>query len=202
MNGVPGCHNNVAQKHPTRIGKTLITLLSATGNHVGLKASKRFSTSAQRCPKYSEIEKTRDPNAISSSSHRLGLQSFNAKQEHSRVPKSSQAAFPLPRMTQAQGIVAFYGDEAADNQGRTLNEILQWPASELEYCHDYIQILFPLPERSAFNDPAPIIDKEVFQAFRARNDLRNRLRDSFQRILWFYGFQLHKDDNGRLEVSL
>ena len=105
-------------------------------------------------------------------------------------------------MTQPQGIIAFYGDEAEDSQGRTLNEILQWPAHELEYCHDYIQILFPLPERSAINDPAPIVDKEVFQAFRARSDLRNRLKDSFQRMLWFYGFQLQKDNEGSLEVCL
>jgi hypothetical protein len=104
-------------------------------------------------------------------------------------------------MAQALGIIKFYEGKAEDSQGRTLNEILQWSASELEFCHNYIQILFPLPEQSVFNDPAPVIDHEVFQAFRTRSDLRDRLRDSFQRILWFYGFQLHKDKDGRLEVS-
>jgi hypothetical protein len=104
-------------------------------------------------------------------------------------------------MALKRGIVAFYENKAADTKGRRLDEILEWPASELEHCHNYIQILFPLPERSAFNDPAPIIDKEVFEAFRSRKDLRDRLRESFQRILWFYGFQLHKDNDGKLEVS-
>jgi hypothetical protein len=104
-------------------------------------------------------------------------------------------------MALKRGIVAFYENKAADTKGRRLDEILEWPASELEHCHNYIQILFPLPERSAFNDPAPIIDKEVFEAFRSRKDLRDRLRESFQRILWFYGFQLLKDNDGKLEVS-
>ena len=108
----------------------------------------------------------------------------------------------LTGMVPHGGIVAFYENKAVDSHGRRLHEILRWPATDLEYCHDYIQILFPLPEKSAFNDPAPTIDKEVFEAFRTRKDLRNRLRDSFEKILWFYGYQIHKDGNGRLEVRV
>jgi hypothetical protein len=99
-------------------------------------------------------------------------------------------------------IVAFYENKAVDNQGRSLNEILQWPAAQLEYHHDYIQVLFPLPERSAFNDPAPVVDQAVFEAFRARKDLRDSLRTSFEKILWFYGYELHKSANGSLEVGI
>ena len=46
------------------------------------------------------------------------------------------------------------------------------------------------------NDRAPIIDKHVFEAFRAREDLRDKLRDAFQKMLWFYGFQLEKNEGG------
>jgi hypothetical protein len=99
-------------------------------------------------------------------------------------------------------LLSFYEGSAEDNRGRRLEDILQWPATQLEYCHDYIQVLFPLPERSIFNDPAPIVDKEVFEAFRTRKELRDRLRDSFKRILWFYGFQLHMRDGGELEASI
>ena len=87
--------------------------------------------------------------------------------------------------------VLFYDPQvnASDPLGRTLDMILAWPDTELEYCHDYIQYLFPLPERSAFNDFAPVIDRATYAAFRARSDLRTRLKQSFDRMLAFYGFE-------------
>jgi hypothetical protein len=111
-----------------------------------------------------------------------------------------QGYFNLRRRSPVS-LIAFYDGTGKDIKGRSLAEILQWPASRLESCHDYIQTLFPLPEKSAFNDPAPIIDKEVFEAFRTRMELRGRMRDSFERIMWFYGFQLQRDANGKLEAS-
>lgn len=55
-------------------------------------------------------------------------------------------------------MVRFYGPEAArDAEGRSLEDILQFKDSELEYHHDYIQVLFPLPEPSPINPGAPII---------------------------------------------
>lgn len=51
-----------------------------------------------------------------------------------------------------------------------------------------IQILFPLPEGSAFNWHSPIIGKEVFEAFRAREDLRTSFQSGFVRMMAFYGF--------------
>jgi hypothetical protein len=51
------------------------------------------------------------------------------------------------------------------------------------------------------NDRAPIIDRHVFEAFRARPELRDRLRDAFKKMLWFYGFELHIGDDGKLVVS-
>jgi len=92
-------------------------------------------------------------------------------------------------------LVAFYdGSGTPDGSGRTLEEILQWDAERLEWSHDYIQTLFPLPEKSGINDMAPIIDKEVFEAFRGRVELREKLREAFQKMLWFYGFELVEED--------
>lgn len=46
---------------------------------------------------------------------------------------------------EAPFIVRFYGkDRAADNEGRTLDEICAFSNNELEYHHDYIQVLFPV----------------------------------------------------------
>jgi hypothetical protein len=87
-------------------------------------------------------------------------------------------------------IVRFYDGEvqARDSRGRTQEEILSWPDTQLESCHNYIQMLFPVPEGSAFNWEAPIIDRETMDTFRSRKDLRDCLRRSFERMLDFYGF--------------
>ena len=58
----------------------------------------------------------------------------------------------------AVDLVAFYRGEAADYQGRTLHDIWNWNDRRLEDRHDYIQVLFPLPEPSQFNARAPLLD--------------------------------------------
>lgn len=78
-----------------------------------------------------------------------------------------------------------------DSKGRTLLEILSWNDRKLESCHDYIQTLFPLPEPSPYNYAAPVIDREVFDAFRSRPELRAQFRKSLDRMLQFFGFELY-----------
>lgn len=98
-------------------------------------------------------------------------------------------------MSSARDLIRFYDPtiRAADFQGRTLSSILAWSDYELENCHDYIQSIFPLPESSPFNPYAPVISSGVFTAFRTRPELRNRLKESFRRMLGFYGLKLHED---------
>lgn len=90
-------------------------------------------------------------------------------------------------------LVSFYEGNGRDFRGRSLANILRWNASKLESSHDYIQTVFPLPEGSGVNWDAPIIDRRVFDAFRSRPELRAKLRESFQKILWFYGLNLEKE---------
>jgi hypothetical protein len=89
-------------------------------------------------------------------------------------------------------IIRFYDPDvqAKDARGRSLETILSWSNTELERSHDYIQILFPLPEGSPFNFSAPIIDLEVMKEFRARSELRSRLGRSFDTMMKFYGFTI------------
>jgi hypothetical protein len=89
-------------------------------------------------------------------------------------------------------IVRFYDPniQARDAHDRTQEQILSWPDNQLERCHNYIQMLFPVPEGSAFNWEAPIIDRATMDAFRTRSDLRGRLQSSFLRMLDFYGFKV------------
>jgi Opioid growth factor receptor (OGFr) conserved region len=84
-------------------------------------------------------------------------------------------------------LVSFYRDGARDGQGRTLSEILAWRDDDLEDIHDFIQWLFPLPERSGANPTAPTLNPEVIAAFRSTPAMRERLRQALDRMLAFYG---------------
>lgn len=86
-------------------------------------------------------------------------------------------------------LIAFYRDGASDDVGRTLDEILAWSDDRLEAVHDYIQWLFPLPERSGANPEAPTLDRETLEAFHDALVMRQRLRRAFERMLRFYGLR-------------
>lgn len=98
--------------------------------------------------------------------------------------------------------VLFYDPKlyASDPLGRDLNTILGWSDDKLEYCHNYIQILFPIPEQSRFNQSAPLIDEETYLAFRQRPELRASLKRSYIRMLAFYGFE-HNEYSAEVHVS-
>lgn len=89
----------------------------------------------------------------------------------------------------------FSGGE--DDQGRTLDAILGWDDARLEMVHDYIQWIFPLPERSGANPWAPVLDAAAIAAIRSRAETQERLRAAFERMVTFYGFAL--EDNAVVE---
>jgi hypothetical protein len=109
--------------------------------------------------------------------------------------------FPEPKSQPL--VVRFYDPRVPgrDNNGRTLQKILGYNDVQLEYDHTYIQTLFPLPEASRFNYAAPIVDRATFDTFRARAELRGRLKLSFERLLRFYGLQLLEVGNGEVKVT-
>lgn len=83
-------------------------------------------------------------------------------------------------------IVDFYEEIASDNSGRYLSEIRNSSNEWLERSHDYIQILFPNREPSAYNPEAPVLDDETIEVFRARNDLKYEVGQSLKRMIEFY----------------
>ncbi|KAI4164517.1 MAG: hypothetical protein LQ342_001830 [Letrouitia transgressa] len=97
--------------------------------------------------------------------------------------------------------VRFYSKpNITDRRGRTLAMILAWPDDALERSHDYIQNLFPLPERSPYNPSAPVIDRATFDAFQSNDELQERLRESLVRMLHFYGFELRTTSASEIQV--
>ena len=99
-------------------------------------------------------------------------------------------------------IVRFFSpsEQAGDAEGRTFNQILNFSDQQLEYHHDYIQYIFPLPERSPVNPWAPVITKGTRDAFISTSELRDQLRKALGRMLSFYGFSLSTATfNGRVD---
>ncbi|MUG96312.1 hypothetical protein F7734_29820 [Scytonema sp. UIC 10036] len=86
-------------------------------------------------------------------------------------------------------IVPFYLAEQPDIEGRMIQEIWAWNFDELEYNHDYIQWLFPINEKSAFNPYAPVLNNEVIERFRTDSHLQQNLLQSFSVMLKFYGLE-------------
>jgi hypothetical protein len=89
---------------------------------------------------------------------------------------------------------AFYRGQETDTEGRSLEEIWSWDDDSLEAVHDFIQWLFPLPERSRFNPHAPLLTEDDIASFKKDHVLRANLRKSFARILSFLGLTLAEHD--------
>jgi hypothetical protein len=101
------------------------------------------------------------------------------------------------RSEEGTRILEFYSGRGRDDRGRTLAEILGSSDARLEEIHDYIQWLFPLPERSGANPEAPVLDGGTIAEFRADPALRATLHRAFLRMLEFYGLETSPDGVGR-----
>jgi hypothetical protein len=87
-------------------------------------------------------------------------------------------------------LLQFYSGEGTDEQGRTIGDIWGYSHEMLESVHDYIQWLFPLADRSAFNPGAPLLDHETIGRFRRDEILRRNLERSLRVMLEFYGLAI------------
>jgi hypothetical protein len=85
-------------------------------------------------------------------------------------------------------LLPFYLSRGMDSRGRTIDEILKWDDKRLEGVHDYIQWLFPLPEKSAFNPEAPLLEPKIVEEFRTNPELQKKIQKAFLMMLRFYGF--------------
>jgi hypothetical protein len=101
-------------------------------------------------------------------------------------------------------IVAYFDPDirAKDPSGRDLDDVLTYSDNQISRKHDFIQYLFPLPEESMVNPWAPLITKQVYEAFRDRDELRSELLQAFQRMLDFYGFTLSASESGEAGTQI
>src|SRR5208283_1467128 len=78
--------------------------------------------------------------------------------------RARKLAFSLIEFDHGTGDRPSYGGPAKRNFGY-LHEIQEWADGQLEAVHDYIQWVFPLPERSGFNVAAPVLTRESIREF-------------------------------------
>lgn len=88
-------------------------------------------------------------------------------------------------------IVDFYLGQTVTDRGYSYEKILGWSDDKLEHTHDYIQWLFPLPEPSVAVPYSPVLQSSEIQAFQQNKTLQSHLRESFRKILAFYGLTLN-----------
>ncbi|MBV9988716.1 MAG: hypothetical protein JO301_13640 [Chitinophagaceae bacterium] len=91
-------------------------------------------------------------------------------------------------------LIRFYRGLEKDPAGRMIEDIWQMTTPELERNHDYIQWLFPLPQRSNYSPGAPVLTQQDIDSFIRDENLRERVLISYGLMLRFYGLeqrQLH-----------
>ena len=86
--------------------------------------------------------------------------------------------------------MTFYRGDGRDDRGRSLSDIHEFDFYELEFTHDYIQWLFPLPEPSGANAWAPVLSNDDIDRFQSDESLRRRVLHSFELMLSFFGLEL------------
>src|SRR5579872_4426502 len=99
-------------------------------------------------------------------------------------------------------ILDFYRQEAPDTEGRMISDIWQWDHDQLEFCHDFIQWLFPLDVESNFNPDAPLLTKEDQEAFRNNDLLQSHMRKSFNLWIRFLGLAFDVSGDGNVATKI
>jgi hypothetical protein len=83
-------------------------------------------------------------------------------------------------------LLEFLNGEGSDGAGRTFDEVLAFDDAALERHHDFIQWLFPLPERSGANPDAPVLTAAEISTVRASPRLRSAVEKALGRMTRFY----------------
>lgn len=84
-------------------------------------------------------------------------------------------------------VIEFQAGRGRDSEGRLIEDIRGRPETWLEARHDFIQWLFPLPERSAANPDAPLLTQADALAIAADEGLKASLLASTDTMGRLYG---------------
>ena len=90
--------------------------------------------------------------------------------------------------------VKFYSNEKKNENGVSIGMILQYDDVLREEVHNFIQWLFPIDSRSAYEPKAPIVNFLIKYAFRNNTLLRDTQIKAFIFMLDHYGLQYVGDE--------
>lgn len=80
----------------------------------------------------------------------------------------------------------------------------QLDRSEIEFSHDFIQIMFPSYDRGTADNIQPLdrAHMTLLQGNRAKNEeVKGNLRNSFNLMMAFYGLEINYDKNGHIKID-
>ncbi|MCQ8239477.1 hypothetical protein [Rhizosaccharibacter radicis] len=86
----------------------------------------------------------------------------------------------------AGSIHSFLRGDGTDGRGRTLADVLAFDDDRIEHVHDFIQWLFPLPERSQAVPGSPVLGAAEAAAIRADARALDGFRAALARMALFY----------------
>lgn len=101
-------------------------------------------------------------------------------------------------------VVAFLTGEGTDAAGREIFEVIAFDDEAIEGVHDYIQWLFPLPERSGAQPNAPILTQDDIETIRRSPAAQAALVAATDRLAIFYFRQPHwltASDHNHLRIT-
>jgi hypothetical protein len=106
-------------------------------------------------------------------------------------------------------LLDFYINGLPTDEGHLLSTIVvSWENQDWEECHDFIQWLFPLPEPSAYNLDAPLLDDEFIEKYKSSTFLKYTVGLVLERAFYFWGFPhktkpewFNKGDHNMLRMS-
>lgn len=117
------------------------------------------------------------------------MQRLQTRHQAANVPTSSST---LDAATRTRAFFKSDDNDTSDNL--TLSKVLQFSAVELERKHDFIQMLFPTDQRSAFRPDMPVLNGQQVLALRADPAVTAGLENGLQKMLAFYGLRINGRD--------
>jgi hypothetical protein len=107
-------------------------------------------------------------------------------------------------MADAGAVASFLEGDGRDGRGRTVFDVLSMNDADLERTHDFIQWLFPLPERSAAVPDAPVLTEAEVETIRTSTLAQCALAAATDRMAAFYAATPHwlaPHDHNHLRIT-
>tara|TARA_Y100000310_G_C20699497_1_gene828393 strand:+ start:6333 stop:6794 length:462 start_codon:yes stop_codon:yes gene_type:complete len=83
-------------------------------------------------------------------------------------------------------IIEFYEGTRRNQEGYSIDDIIDFTDTGLERGHTYIQWIFPLPEKSKAVPNSPVLTQTDIDEFNRRSDLQNTMKELLVVMLNFY----------------